>query len=202
MSKTEKYLVLVLSVCWAIGAFIISWYKVELLDALFIFSLVPYFILMIGEIALFTFSIIGIVKDKSYISIISLIVLIASVIFIIVFPFRDVKFQYELNKFEKPRLEIVDMIKSGKLKSKDENGNVVLPNKYKKYSISGEVVEYQNDKEGQVIAFWVFRGIQSGSTQLMYSTGGEDLIKENETGHPIIKIEKLKNNWYLVTTDY
>ncbi|MBQ6546952.1 MAG: hypothetical protein IJL74_03020 [Bacilli bacterium] len=94
------------------------------------------------------------------------------------------------------------MIKSGKLKSKDENGNVVLPNKYKKYSISGEVVEYQNDKEGQVIAFWVFRGIQSGSTQLMYSTGGEDLIKENETGHPIIKIEKLKNNWYLVTTDY
>ena len=40
--------------------------------------------------------------------------------------------------------------------------------------------------------------MQSGSTQLMYSTGGEKLIKANETVHPIIEIEKLKDNWYYV----
>lgn len=198
----KKYLVLFFSICWSIVAFIKSWYNVELLDALFIFALIPYFILMMCEIALFTLSIRGIVKEKSYVSIISLIILIATGILIIVFPFEDVKFKYELRKYEKPRLEIVDMINNGKLKSKDENGNAVLPNKYKKYSISGEVTIYQNDKNGQVIGFWIFRGMQSGSTQLMYSTGGEELIKANETGHPISKIEKLKDSWYYVEIDY
>ena len=202
MLKIKKYLILILSICWSITAFIISWYKVELLDTFFIFSLIPYFVLMMCVIALFTLTIMGIVKDKSYINIISLIILIAAGILIIIFPFEDVKFRYELRKYEKPRLEIVNMVKTDKLKSKDENGNVVLPKKYKRYSISGEIVVYQNDKEGQIIAFWVFRGIQSGSTQLMYSTGGEELIKVNETGHPITKIEKLKDKWYLVTTDY
>ena len=129
----KKYLVLFFSICWSIIAFIKSWYNVELLDALFIFAFIPTFILMIGEIILFALSIRGIVKDKSYISIISLIILIAAGILIIVFPFEDVKFKYELKKYEKPRLEIVDMINNGKLKSKDENGNASLPNKYKKY---------------------------------------------------------------------
>ena len=198
----KKYLVLFFSICWSIVAFIKSWYNVELLDALFIFALIPYFILMMCEIALFTLSIRGIVKEKSYVSIISLIILIATGILIIVFPFEDVKFKYELRKYEKPRLEIVDMVNNGKLKPQDENGNAILPNKYKKYSISGEVTIYQNDKDGQVIGFWVFRGIQSGSTELIYSTGGEELIKANETGHPISKIEKLKDSWYYVEIDY
>lgn len=184
----EKYS-LKLVQCWTTRCFIYFWYY-------------TYINLDNREIFLYIFSIKGIVKEKSYISIISLVVLIAAGVLIITFPFKDVKFKYELNKYEESRLEIVDKIKTNKLKPKDENGNVVLPNKYKKYSISGEVVVYQNDKDGQVIGFWIFRGIQSGSTQLMYSTGGENLIKSNERGHPITEIEKLKDNWYLVTTDY
>lgn len=93
------------------------------------------------------------------------------------------------------------MIKSNELKS-DEIGNVTLPNKYKKLSTSGQIFIYQNNEEGQVIGFWVFRGMLSGSIKVIYSTGGEDLIKNNEKGHPIIKIEKLKDNWYYVETDY
>ena len=42
----------------------------------------------------------------------------------------------------------------------------------------------------------------SGSHQLMYSSNGEKLIRENETGHPITNIKKLKNNWYYVKTNY
>lgn len=52
------------------------------------------------------------------------------------------------------------------------------------------------------VSFWVFRGMQSGSAELIYSTGGEKIIETNETGHPIISIEKLKDNWYYVITDY
>ena len=61
---------------------------------------------------------------------------------------------------------------------------------------------YINDKEGQVICFWIFRGMLSGSHQMIYSSNGEKLIKENETGHPIISVKNLKDNWYYVKTDY
>ena len=44
--------------------------------------------------------------------------------------------------------------------------------------------------------------MQSGSKQLIYSTGGKELIKNNETGHPIVNIKKLRGNWYYVETDY
>lgn len=53
-----------------------------------------------------------------------------------------------------------------------------------------------------MIAFWVFRGMQSGLVQLIYSTGGEKLIRDNEAGHPIVSVDKLKDNWYYVVTDY
>lgn len=33
--------------------------------------------------------------------------------------------------------------------------------------------------------------MMSGSTELIYSTGGEKLIRENESGHPIVNINKL-----------
>ena len=38
--------------------------------------------------------------------------------------------------------------------------------------------------------------------QLMYSSGAEALIYKNETGHKITYVEKLKDNWYWVETDY
>ena len=42
----------------------------------------------------------------------------------------------------------------------------------------------------------------SGSIELIYSTDGEELIKSNKSGHPINKIEKIKDKWYLVESDY
>ena len=42
----------------------------------------------------------------------------------------------------------------------------------------------------------------SGSTEVVYSDGGEELIRKNETGHPIVSIEEMGENWYYVVTDY
>lgn len=107
----------------------------------------------------------------------------------------------ELSLYENDRLEVIELLKSNKLKT-DELGNLNLPKKYKKLSTGGEVTVYQNDENGQVICFWIFRGMQSSSVELIYSTGGERLIKKNEGGHPITSIEKLQENWYYVKTDY
>lgn len=127
--------------------------------------------------------------------------MLISIIFFF-FPYREVKTRYELDKYEPERLQIIKMIEKGQLKPKDEIGNISLPNKYKKYSISDEVFLYQNNEKGQVVGFWVFRGMLSGSTELIYSSGGKKLIKTNETNHRITKIKKLKDKWYYVETDY
>lgn len=197
----KKYWLLIISILFFILSFIKSWYSDLLLDKLFIFYIIPNLLLFILFNFLYIFSLVKIIKEHKLINIICIILLLCAVLLFIFFPFRKAKTNYELKRYEKARLEIVNKILCNKLKP-DDLGNVKLPKGYKKYSISGEVTIYQNDKEGQVICFWIFRGVQTGSVELIYSTGGEKLIKDNETGHPIVNIEKLKDNWYYVETDY
>lgn len=116
------------------------------------------------------------------------------------FPFRTAKVNLELSLFEKYRLEVVEKVKDGEL-IVDSFGNSELPKGYGHLSSDGNIFVYQNDNE-QVISFWVFRGMLSGSVELIYSSGDESLIYSNERGHPIVNIDKLKDNWYLVYTDY
>jgi hypothetical protein len=94
------------------------------------------------------------------------------------------------------RLEIVKLIKDKELD--DKNRNIKLP-KYKYVSQDGEVHVYQNNEE-QVIGFWVFRGMLSGSVELVYSSSDEKLIKENED-IDVCAITELKEHWYYVVTD-
>ena len=110
------------------------------------------------------------------------------------------KVNFELTLLEKDRLEIVEMIKDGEIKT-DHLGNAKLPKGYGYLSSDGEIFVYQNDNE-QVISFWVYRGMLSGSIELIYSSVDESLIYANESGHPIANVEKLKDHWYLVDTDY
>lgn len=51
--------------------------------------------------------------------------------------------------------------------------------KYKYVSSDGEIYVYQNDENGTVIGFWILRGMLSGSVELIYSEGEENLIREN-----------------------
>ena len=142
-------------------------------------------------------SIWGIIKRKEYIHFFSIAVLALLVVLLVTFPFRDARVKWELNRFEADRLEIIEMIQSHQLQP-DSLGNVVLPAGYKRLSSDGEAYVYQNDKNGQVICFWVFRGMMSGSHELVYSSGGEERIRANES---IVSIEQLKDFWYYVVTD-
>lgn len=197
----KRYIILVISIIIMILSFLNSWFFDELYDHFFIFCLIPSIIIFIAWIMCLIFTITKIGIENNKINDLSLIILLITALIILFVPFRETKVKIELSLYEKERQEIINMIKNNKLKM-DELGNIVLPKKYKKVSIGGEVTVRQNNKDGQVITFWVFRGMQSGSTELIYSTGGKELIKDNEGGHPIVSIEKLKDNWYYVITDY
>lgn len=197
----KKYILLITSVIVMILSFLNSWFSDQMLDSLFIFALIPSLVLFVGWIICLVLSAIKIIKNKNVFNIISLIVTVLTVLLILFFPFRESKVRLELKLYEEERLEIIKMIEDNKLKV-DDLGNVKLPNKYKKVSTSGEVAIYQNDEDGKVVAFWIFRGMLSGSVQLVYSTGGEEIIRSSEIEHPIVSIDKLKDNWYYVVTDY
>ena len=197
----KKYILLIISVIVMILSFLNSWFSDQLLDSLFIFALIPGLILFVGWIICLVLSIIKLIKDKNVFNIISFIAVILTALLVLFFPFRETKVRLELNLYEEKRLEIIRMIEDNKLKV-DDLGNVKLPAKYKKVSTSGEVAVYQNDEHGKVIGFWVFRGMLSGSVQLIYSTGGEKIIRSSEIEHPIVSVDKLKDNWYYVVTDY
>lgn len=191
----KKYILIIISLIILIVTFLNNWKYDQ-------FFMAPAFniILFISLIICLIIVLIKIIKYKQFINIIALIFLIITVLMIIFFPTREEKYKLTFHLYEKDRLEIIKMIKDNKLKS-DEHGNTTLPQKYKKLSSSGEVVVLQNDEE-QVIIFWIFRGMLSGSDELIYSTGGEKLIRKHEGGHPIISIDKLKDKWYYVKTDY
>ena len=197
----KKYILLIVSVIVMLLSFLNSWFSDQLLDSLFIFALIPSLILFVGWIICLVLSIIKLIKDKNVFNIISFIAVILTALLVLFFPFRETKVRLELNLYEEKRLEIIKMLEDNKLKV-DDLGNVKLPNKYKKVSTSGEVAVYQNDKDGKVIGFWVFRGMLSGSIQLVYSNGGEEMIMSSEIEHPIVSIDKLKDKWYYVVTDY
>ena len=197
----KKHSLLFLSMLLLVVSFLAAWYDDVLLNHLFVFIFPIYLILPACFMVLLVMSIRRIVKQKDYSNFISIAVLALLVVLIMFFPFRDAKLRFDLNRFEADRLKIIDMIKTDQLQPKDEIGNVVLPVGYGKLSSDGEVFVHQNDADGQVIGFWIFRGMLSGSVELIYSSGGEEMIRANESGHPITKIEKLKENWYYVETD-
>lgn len=195
MNKKNKIL-FIFSIILLIILFLNNWFSNELFSRLWVLSFgITIFIMILWLICLI-FSIIN-YKHNEYFTPVLILILAFIISFV---PLTNIKVSIELKLYEKQRNEIIENVKNNKYSYYYE-GNIKLP-KYKYVSSDGEIYVYQNDKNGIVIGFWIFRGALTGSDILMYSSKGKELIKANETGHPIISIEKLKNHWYYVTTDY
>ena len=199
LGKENKYLIIAILVF--ILCFLNNWYSDIILQSLFSLIIVPIIIIFLIYNIFLILTIVNLVKTKKKSSLIALIIYIIIPIFSIFFPFRECKVNLEMWLYKK---EIEDIIINVKNKDyvADENGNIELPKNLKKVSTSGEVTVYENDDEGVLICFWVMRGVLSGSVQLMYSSSDEALIYKNETGNKITYVEKLKDNWYWVETEY
>lgn len=199
LGKENKYLIIAILVF--ILCFLNNWYSDIILQSLFSLIIVPIIIIFLIYNIFLILTIINLVKTKRKSSIIALIIYIIIPIFCIFFPFRECRVNLEMVLYRKQREDIIINVKN-KDYATDENGNVELPKNLKKVSTSGEVTVYENDDDGVLICFWVMRGVLSGSVQLMYSSSDEALIYKNETGHKITYVEKLKDNWYWVETEY
>ena len=197
--KENKYLIIAILVF--ILCFLNNWYWDIILQSLFTLSIVPIIIIFLIYNIFLILTIIDIVRTKKKSSLVALIIYIIIPIFSIFFPFRECRVNLEIWLYKKQREDIIINVKNKDYVA-DENGNIKLPKNLKKVSTSGEVTVYEIDNGGVLICFWIMRGVLSGSVQLMYSSWDDALIYKNETGHKITYVEKLKDNWYWVETDY
>ena len=197
----KKNSALLFAVCTFVVSFISFWYADVLFNRLWIFGLIPLILSILVLAASLIVSIVFLVRKPNVIRCyLPALISIFTIVVLVVFPFRTAKVKLELQLYEKARTRVVEMVQKGEIIS-DHLGNAELPVELNHLSSDGYIFVYQNDEE-QVVSFWVYRGMLSGSVQLIYSSEDENLIRENETGHPIISIEKLKEHWYLVETDY
>lgn len=197
----QKYKYLMVSIIILIISFVCCYYSVQLLDKFFILLLLVYLLLFISYIKCLFDCLVKIHNEKNIINITTICILFINAVMILFFPFKEFKTYLELNLYEEDRNNVIELVKNNTLVV-DDYGNAKLSKKQKKLSISGEIKIYKNDDEGQVIGFWIFRGMLSCSRQLIYTSLDYELIEENLDKHAIIDVKKLKENWYYIITEY
>ncbi len=181
-------------------SFAVHWWSDSLFDILWIFALPIYVILFIIFIICLVLSIKLIKAKEIKVYCFTFAIIVITVIMTFFFPYKRAKLLFEYKYLTPKRMEIVNKIRSGEI---DDSSRLIdLPKGYRMLSSDGTVYVGENDSEGTEVEFWVFRGMLSGSRIVVYSDGGEYLIRKNEGGHPITKVQKLGDEWYYVETDY
>ena len=195
ISSPKKFVFLFSSLFLIVSLFLVFWFGNEIVDTFFFFAMFIFLILIIFYILVLVLILRSIFIYKNKIDIISLIILIIGFIFNLIFPFSDVKFDYDFKTKMNDRLEVINYVKNSDV-SVSENGVINLPFKYYNLSSSGDIVVHK-ENNSLVIEFFIYRGFLSdGSKILVYLEGKESDIRENISY--IKNIEKVDDNWYYV----
>lgn len=193
----KKNILMVLVLLEFIITFLLKWFQDQIIDYLFLVSIFADVFILFSFIVLFIILNKKMSKNKSMFECFIILIYILNILVILFFPFRKIKTKLEFDLYMNDRLEIINLVKQQKSIYNDNN-IFVLPNEYKKVSTSGKIIIYKNSSEDTMIGFWIFRGMMSGSVQIIYSSGGEDLIMNSNLD--IQHIAQLAENWFYVET--
>ena len=191
----KKNILMVLVLLEFIITFLLKWFQDQIIDYLFLVSIFADVFILFSFIVLFIILNKNMSKNKSMFECFIILIYILNILVILFFPFRKIKTKLEFDLYMNDRLEIINLVKQQKSIYNDSN-IFVLPNEYKKVSTSGKIIIYKNSSEDTMIGFWIFRGMMSGSVQIIYSSGGEDLIMNSNLD--IQHIAQLAENWFYV----
>lgn len=92
-------------------------------------------------------------------------------------------------------MEYVKLVESGNLDI-EEKKTIELPKKYEKISRTGKAYIYLNTEDELLLGFHFDLSFPDGGSELVYSSGGEKLIKDNI--NDIYEISKKDKNWFIV----
>lgn len=120
------------------------------------------------------------------------------ILLIVIFALLDtrlVKAKLNVHLFSKQMNEVVNKVQNDK--SNYPYGESVELPIHSYTSLNGKIYIYKNDDE-QVFTFLISSMSTAGTSELVYSSGDEKLIRENIPG--IEQLIYLKKNWYYVRT--
>lgn len=177
---------------------LLSWYSQELFIYNFLLFIIVFITLVCFNMVSFLFSVYLIKENKRKIrNWVPFLIVVVTSIFIITIPLNYVRERLEYKIYYGKRTEIVEKIKNGEI-GYFEHNQIKLPDKYKKISIDKKAHIYLN-KEEILISFIVHESFPDEGSEIVYSSNGEKLIRENIDS--INKIEKRDENWYYVIHD-
>lgn len=93
--------------------------------------------------------------------------------------------------------EVVQLIKDGELE-RDSDNHVMLTGEYQKLSEVSYAYVPELEGEDLLVGFVYEAGFPDEDLWLVYSNGGEELIKENIDANLYRSIKKKEENWYFV----
>lgn len=192
MNKKIKLLI-ILATLWVILTYGIFWLPDEymlLIGLIFIFIPITFIIILVC-------SLIYTLNNSDISGIIPITILCTIFILFISFFPTDIKREYKYESQTIDRQEIIELIKDGKLKEYSDN-HILLPGEYKHLSESPYLYVPINYENELLVGFLFEAGFPDEDLWLIYSTGGEELIKENIDQSLYNNITKKDNNWYLV----
>lgn len=179
--------------------YIFLWFTKELFALTWLTLGLPLLAVMFVNFFVFMHLLTLIRKDKKrFVNWLPLLIFVVMAFLFTIFPPTEIREFYEYKKYYDKRIEIVNMIKDGSF-TVSEHKKILLPNNYKKIAEYGEVYVYLNNGQETLISFWIDSPFPDNGTELIYSSGGIALIKENINS--IRKIEKRNDNWYFVRHD-
>lgn len=191
-------------ILWAVAVFVLSfavqWWNNSLFDIFFIFGLLVYPMLFALVLVCIVEAAKMVEEEEIISAMCSFIIIFATLVMFFKFPYEEAKIKFDYKYLTPMRTKVVNKIVSGEID--DSSSLVTLPLCYWLTTSDGTVFVYENDAEGVEVGFWVFRGMLSGSKIVVYSNGGEELIRKNESGYSISLLEQLGENWYYIETVY
>ena len=126
----------------------------------------------------------------------ALLVAILWVYFFVPFSFTKVKLEHA--RFASAREEVVAAIQNNAYTDDGYNNIKLLPGQ-RHLSSDGEVHVYQNDEQGCVVGFWVFRGLMmNSSTTVIYTSYAEPPTAATLHRAEVYWVKELGENWYFV----
>lgn len=195
----SKYTLPILTMLLFTYVFLLDWFWDELFSLLFAVLFVPLIIipilLLINIVRIITY-----IKNncKSFSGYLSLTIFLILILTIVYFHPSDMRDNFEYNTYYDIRNQAVKDISNGKLKISEYN-IVNLPKKYEKTSRNKIAKVYLNSAEDTLIGFYLACAFYENYSQIIYSSGGEELIKNNINN--IYEIEQKNENWFFVYFD-
>jgi len=129
---------------------------------------------------------------------VTLIISAITFLLLFYFPFRAVKTKVEFVLFKTDRNEIIRMAENNELKT-DELSAGVLPKGYGHLSADG-TFHLEKYDDGVILYLYILRTV-GGAIELVYSSGGEELIYQSSDAAYITEIKPMGENWYYIVTE-